>query len=271
MQQEAQLEGYAKVQAMNTLRHKCVLLLRELCEKQIDDAPQIHEDPEMLSSFMALLKNLSDKVVVIIHKCAVIQFWTANVEPDQYSDILKIQAWECIQSLTTQIDQLTNDLNTQNLQPTFSLADLETEVGNFDSLLVKVQRIFENPSSEEVAQANEKGEEVQDCISWQRRKNLSEHVTKLKLRNAALQMATGVCFVSFYLRDHSEALQVQNKCKQIYKRLFDSVLKLDHIPNEEDGSDYLDAKLNTEVRLEQKLATFDELWQNEGKSDDEIA
>ena len=45
----------------------------------------------------------------------------------------------------------------------------------------------------------------------------------------------------------------------------------DNIPNEEDGTDYLDAKLNTEVRLEQKLATFDELWQTEGKSDEEIA
>lgn len=38
-------------------------------------------------------------------------------------------------------------------------------------------------------------------------------------------------------------------------------MKIDHIPNEEDGSDYIDTKqLNTDLRLQQKLEDIAVLW-----------
>lgn len=38
-------------------------------------------------------------------------------------------------------------------------------------------------------------------------------------------------------------------------------MKIDHIPNEEDGSDYIDTRqLNTDLRLQQKLDDIAVLW-----------
>lgn len=37
-----------------------------------------------------------------------------------------------------------------------------------------------------------------DTVEQQRRRNLVEHVAKLKLRAASFNMAVAVCFVSYY-------------------------------------------------------------------------
>ncbi len=38
-------------------------------------------------------------------------------------------------------------------------------------------------------------------------------------------------------------------------------MKIDHIPNQDDGSDYIDTKqLNTELRFNQKLESISLLW-----------
>jgi len=38
-------------------------------------------------------------------------------------------------------------------------------------------------------------------------------------------------------------------------------MKIDHIPNEEEGDDYIDTKqLNTELRLIQKLESISSIW-----------
>ncbi len=47
-------------------------------------------------------------------------------------------------------------------------------------------------------------------------------------------------------------------------RLLDTILKLDFIPNHEDGDEYLDVKtLNTELRLSQKFDLIKALWEGE--------
>lgn len=48
------------------------------------------------------------------------------------------------------------------------------------------------------------------------------------------------------------------------------MLKLDHIPNEDKGDDYLDPnQLNTELRLQQKLESIQVLWSTD-LSDDQL-
>lgn len=48
----------------------------------------------------------------------------------------------------------------------------------------------------------------------------------------------------------------------IYLRLLDIILKLDFIPNNDDGDEYLDVKtLNTELRLSQKFDLIKALWE----------
>ena len=75
-------------------------------------------------------------------------------------------------------------------------------------------------------------------------------MSKIKLRNAALNMALGVCFVSYFSIEKSDERAVTQKCKLIYLRLLDTIMKIDHIPNEDSGDDYIDTKqLNTDLRL----------------------
>lgn len=50
-------------------------------------------------------------------------------------------------------------------------------------------------------------------------------------------------------------------------RLLDTILKLDYIPNHEEGDEYLDTKnLNTELRLSQKFDLIITLWTGDSQS-----
>lgn len=55
-------------------------------------------------------------------------------------------------------------------------------------------------------------------------------------------MALGICFVSYYSSEQSDERAVSQKCKLIYLRLLDTIMKIDHIPNEDSGDDYIDTK-----------------------------
>jgi hypothetical protein len=67
-------------------------------------------------------------------------------------------------------------------------------------------------------------------------------------------MALGVSLVSYFSVSQEDWRIVQQKCKLIYLRLLDTIMKIDHIANDDDGGDFIDVKqLNTELRLSQKF------------------
>ena len=73
-----------------------------------------------------------------------------------------------------------------------------------ETLSSKVEKLFSALSPEETKQQETEGltpEKMMQSIAYQSRKNLCEHVSKLKLRQSAFSMALGVCFVSFYIKD----------------------------------------------------------------------
>lgn len=101
-------------------------------------------------------------------------------------------AWDRIPVVLSLVDTVTDLLNNQSLSYTFETADFEKELKSIDTLLTKVEKLFSGLSLEE-----QKVGDV-DTVEQQRRRNLVEHVAKLKLRAASFNMAVAVCFVSFY-------------------------------------------------------------------------
>ena len=169
--------------------------------------------------------------------------------------------WERVTTLTAQVDQITDLLNNQSLSYSFDTSSFQIELKALETLRTKVEKIFGALSPEEMARVESEGMSVekvqQGSIEFQRRRNLCDYVAKLRLRSAAFSMALGVCFVAHFTKEQEDARTVTPKCKLIYMRLLDTIMKMDHIPNGESGDDYIDTKtLNTELRLQQKLETI---------------
>ena len=178
---------------------------------------------------------------------------------------MKVLTWERVPVLTAQVDSITDLLNNQSLSYSFDTSGLEAELKSLETLRTKVEKVFGALSPEEMVRVESEGvsaEKVQQgSIEFQRRRNLCDYVSKLRLRSAALQMALGVCFVAHFTKQQEDARTVIPKCKLIYMRLLDTIMKMDHIPNGESGDEYIDTKtLNTELRLQQKLETIQTLW-----------
>jgi hypothetical protein len=63
-------------------------------------------------------------------------------------------------------------------------------------------------------------------------------------------MVIGISLVNIYANLGADTKVVQAKSKLIYMRLLDIILKLDNIPNHDEGDEFLELKnLNTELRL----------------------
>lgn len=135
----------------------------------------------------------------------------ANSSPEQYREITKILVWDRIPVIMSQVDTITDLMNNQSLSYTFETTDFQQEVKSLETLSSKVEKLFSALSPEETKQQEAEGltpEKMMQSIAYQRRKNLCEHVSKLKLRQSAFSMALGVCFVSFYIKDQSEGRAV---------------------------------------------------------------
>lgn len=52
---EALLPCLKKIQSMNFIKHKATMLLREICETQVDNASQIYDDVGQLNQFYNVL------------------------------------------------------------------------------------------------------------------------------------------------------------------------------------------------------------------------
>lgn len=59
---------------LNTLRHKATLFIREVCDKQLEQASTIYEEPDQLEMYVTLLQKLGTLMSSVVTSCAVIQF-----------------------------------------------------------------------------------------------------------------------------------------------------------------------------------------------------
>ena len=77
-------------------------------------------------------------------------------------------------------------------------------------------------------------------------------------------MLIATCLVGYYCSEDQERKVMLLKAKLIYWRLLDTILKLEYIPNHEEGDEYLDVKnLNSELRFAQKFDNFKTLWEGD--------
>lgn len=56
---EAMLPQLKKIQNLNFVRHKSMMLLREICESQVESASGVYDDKEQLMQYYNSLLNVS--------------------------------------------------------------------------------------------------------------------------------------------------------------------------------------------------------------------
>ena len=91
---EALLPCLKKIQGLNFLKHKATMLLREICETQVDNAANVYTDMDQLKQFYQVLLAtcmLSNRIVQSSHR---ICYLVANMSPGQYAEITRLLAWD---------------------------------------------------------------------------------------------------------------------------------------------------------------------------------
>ena len=69
------------------------------------------------------------------------------------------------------------------------------------------------------------------------------------------------CVEKYAIDLGTEIKQFKQKSRFLYQRLLEIILKLDNIPNHDEGDEFLEMKnLNTELRLGQKFESLETLW-----------
>ena len=78
---EAMLPNLKKIQSLNFVKHKATMLMRELCETQIDNAASVYSELDNLKSFYHVLLQLSMLSNRLVQSGHRICFFVANMSP----------------------------------------------------------------------------------------------------------------------------------------------------------------------------------------------
>jgi hypothetical protein len=94
IQNETHLESLEKVQQLNITRNKALLLVREICEKQLSNIPALHEDAEQQNSLVNLLIQIADSSIELMDICARIVYSLSKMSIEKYKDATtKLMSW----------------------------------------------------------------------------------------------------------------------------------------------------------------------------------
>ena len=81
LMQEALLPCLKKIQGLNFIKHKALMLMREICETQIDNAVNIYADLDQLNEFFVTLLKISMMSNRLVQSGHRICFFVANMSP----------------------------------------------------------------------------------------------------------------------------------------------------------------------------------------------
>lgn len=154
---EALLPCLKKIQGLNFVKHKATMLLREVCETQVDNAAQVYSDLDQLKQFHVVLLHLamlSNRLVQSGHR---ICFFVANMSPGQYADVTKLLAWDELDRIAEEIDSLLDLLKEENLAYNYDLTGFEGFVRQVEQLQSTVETAFGALSPEELKAREELG------------------------------------------------------------------------------------------------------------------
>ena len=131
---EALLPCLKKIQALNFVKHKAAMLMREICETQVDNAAQLYDDLEQLNQFYNVLLQLSMLCHRLVSSGHRICYLVANMTPGQYAEVTKMLAWDQLDRIAEEIDMLLDLLKEENLAYNYDLAAFEQLVRPVEQL-----------------------------------------------------------------------------------------------------------------------------------------
>ena len=154
---EAMLPNLKKIQSLNFVKHKAMMLMREICETQIDNAVNVYSDPQQLRSFFLVLLNLSMLSNRLVQSSHRICFFVGNMTPGQYAEITGILAWDQMERINEDIDSILEMLKDENLSYHYDCDIFERQVKKVEQLQNTVETAFVALSPEEAKEKMELG------------------------------------------------------------------------------------------------------------------
>ena len=158
--------------------------------------------------------------------------------------------------MTASVEQVTDLLNSYSLASSFDTSNLEEEANGIKQVVQKVEKVFQSFTPEEINLMENGGQETDqltESSEYKRRQRVSEYCPKLQLRQAMFDAAVSISFCGAWQQGDDSTI-VSQKSKFLYMRLLNLIIKLDHLPNEDTGDQYL--QLNTDLRIQQKIEAF---------------
>lgn len=134
-----------------------MMLMREICETQIDNAANVYAEDDQLKQFFHVLLNLSMLSNRLVQSGHRICFFVSNMSPGQYGEITKILAWDQLESVTEEIDSMLELLKAENLAYNYDLGAFEHLVKKVELLQNTVETTFAALTPEELKERQELG------------------------------------------------------------------------------------------------------------------
>lgn len=227
---------------------KALLLVREICEKQISNVKTLHEDSEQQEGLVKLLVNICESSIRFIDSCSRITFCLSLMPVEKYKEVTsKLMAWSKLELINKFIEQVLELLKEGALVAKFDITTFITSIKSIAELQVAIEKKYiEKNEGEEVASEGSFNREVQlrDCA-------------RTRLRNECMKMILAVTAVTLSQLNPEANEEQQTKGKLIYWRLLDAIYKIDCIPGHSDGVEFLNiAELGIDQRLHNKYSVI---------------
>ena len=170
---------------MNSVRNKATMLFREVCERQLQQAAELHDDSGQLLAFQRLLIALTELAVGLVDRCERLLHVLVRTPADAYVEMMRLAGWAKFELLSQAIDQIVALLKDEELSPKFDLAPLALHVKAVAELQAAVE-----------AKYTEKAKAEEDDGAAQERLKQVKIVPKLGLRHACLRSALALTAIS---------------------------------------------------------------------------
>lgn len=123
LNEQTHLESLEKVQLLNITKQKALLLIREVCERQLQNVSALHEDTDQQAFLVRLLINIADQATKFIDACSRIIYALSKMNVEKYIEVTtKFMAWSKFGLINAFIEQILDLLKEGALIPKFDIS-----------------------------------------------------------------------------------------------------------------------------------------------------
>ena len=148
--EQALVSSLDKVQGLNALRHKAMVLLREICETQCDNAGSLYDEDAQREQFLRTLLRIATLCHYVVELASTVQFQVANMTPQMYDELTKLLLWDKLPEVSAIIDKVAYDLRAEQLNPSFDTAAFVEAVKHLEGLHSKTEEVFTAANTDDV-------------------------------------------------------------------------------------------------------------------------